>query len=84
MANLAYPILGDVKKIIARDYGVLREDLGFALRGTFIIDPASKIRWMQVNDLDQGRDIGEVIRVLDALQSGGLCPIGWKKGDKHL
>ena len=84
LANLKYPILADMTKSISRDYGVLLEDAGIALRGTFIIDPNGVLRWAQYNDLDTGRNIDEIIRVLDALQTGKLCPCDWKKGEATL
>jgi alkyl hydroperoxide reductase subunit AhpC len=84
LANLQYPLLSDLTKRISADYDVLNEEAGFALRGTFIIDPEQKVRWITVNDAPVGRNVDEVLRVLDALQSGNLTPCGWKKGDKTL
>lgn len=82
--NLKFPILGDVTKRVARDYGVLLEEAGIALRGTFIIDPTGRLRWQSVNDLDVGRSIDEVLRTLEALQTGGLCACGWQEGQANL
>jgi peroxiredoxin (alkyl hydroperoxide reductase subunit C) len=84
LAGLQYPILGDVTKSIARSYGVLLEEEGIALRGSFLIDPSGKLRWANVNDLGTGRSIEEILRVLDALQTDKLTGCGWKKGDKTL
>jgi len=84
LQGLRFPLIGDVTKRIARDYGVLLEDQGVALRGTFIVDPTGRIRWASVYDLDIGRNIEEVLRTLDALQSGGLCACGWHEGDENL
>lgn len=84
LANLKYPILSDMTRQLSRDYGVLLEDQGIALRGTFIIDPNGVLRWAQYNDLDAGRSIDEILRVLDALQTGKLCPCDWKKGQATL
>jgi peroxiredoxin (alkyl hydroperoxide reductase subunit C) len=84
LQGLRYALVGDITKAMARDYGVLVEDEGVALRGTFIIDPHGKIRWTSIYDLDIGRNVGEVLRVLDALQSGGLCPCGWQEGDENI
>lgn len=64
------PILADVSKKIARDYGVLIEsggDAGLALRGTFVIDPKQTLRIAHVNDLPIGRSVDEVLRVVEAL-----------------
>jgi alkyl hydroperoxide reductase subunit AhpC len=82
--NLRYPLIGDVKKEVARAYGVLFEEAGIALRGTFIIDPSGKLQWMSINSLDVGRNIDEVLRTLEALQTGGLCACGWKEGEENL
>ncbi len=84
LGNLKYPILGDVTKSIARGYGVLLEEQGIALRGSFLIDPTGTLRWASVNDLGTGRSIEEILRVLDALQTDKLTGCGWKKGEKTL
>jgi peroxiredoxin (alkyl hydroperoxide reductase subunit C) len=84
LANLKYPLLADITKGIARSYGVLLEDEGIALRGAFLIDPEGVLRWMEVNDLNVGRNIDEILRVLDALKTGGLCPCNWKPGEATL
>ena len=83
IGNIAYPLVADVNKTIARDYGVLL-DGGMALRGTFLIDKGGVIRHETVNDLDIGRSVEETLRVVDALQHteqhGEVCPAGWNKG----
>lgn len=84
LGELNIPLLSDMTKQVSADYGVLIEEQGIALRGTFIIDPEGILRHITVNDLPVGRDVKETIRVLHALQSGELCPIGWKKGDDTL
>ena len=84
LANLKYPILADVTKSIARSYGVLLEDQGIALRGSFLIDPNGVLRWANINDLGTGRSVDEILRVLDALQTDMLCPCNWKKGEQTL
>jgi len=78
-----YPLLSDITKKASQDYGVLL-DSGIALRGLFIIDPEQKIRYVLIQDLPVGRNVDEAMRVLQALKSGQLCPINWKKGEKHL
>jgi len=55
-----------------------------ALRATFIVDPDNVIRWASVNDLSVGRNVDEVLRVLDALQTDELCPCNWKQGEPTL
>jgi len=84
LGKLGYPLLSDLTKRISRDYGVLLEDAGISTRGTFIIDPDQKIQYMGIHNTDVGRDAGEILRVLQACQSGELCGAGWKKGDKFI
>jgi alkyl hydroperoxide reductase subunit AhpC len=57
---------------------------GIPLRATYIVDPQGVIRFVSVHDLDVGRNVDEVLRTLDALQTGELCPCNWKKGEKTL
>jgi peroxiredoxin 2/4 len=84
LGNLRYPLLADFNKEAARAYGVLDAETGVALRGLFIIDPKGVMQYQVVHNLDVGRSVEETIRVLEALQSGGLCPLGWKPGQKTL
>lgn len=84
LGKLNFPLASDITKSVSRDYGVLIEDEGIALRGLFIISPEGELQYQVVHHNNVGRSVEETLRVLEALQSGGLCPIGWKKGDKHL
>jgi alkyl hydroperoxide reductase subunit AhpC len=84
LGEVKYPLLADITREVSRQYGVLMEDKGFALRGTFIIDPEGKLRYAQMNDTGVGRSVSEVIRTLAALQTGELCPVEWKPGQKTL
>ena len=84
LGNLNYPLLSDITKEVSRKYGVLLEEKGIALRGTFIIDPDGKLRYQLIHDLGIGRSIEEILRVLRALQTGELCPVEWKPGKKTL
>ena len=84
LTKLKHPLLADITKRIAMDYGVLLPEKGIALRGTFIVDPKGNVRWASVNDTTVGRNVEEVLRVLDALQTEKLCPCDWKKGEKTL
>lgn len=84
LGNLGYPLLADLTKRIARDYGVLIEDRGIATRATFVIDPDQKIQYMGIHNTSVGRDAKEILRVLHGCQSGELCQAGWKKGDMHI
>jgi peroxiredoxin (alkyl hydroperoxide reductase subunit C) len=82
--RIPYLLLADPTKQIARDYNVLREDKGYALRGTFIIDPDGILQYMVVHNEDVGRSVDETKRVLEALQTGELCPCNWRKGEATL
>jgi peroxiredoxin 2/4 len=84
LGKLSFPLASDITKSVSQDYGVLIEDEGIALRGLFIINPEGELQYQVVHHNNVGRSVEETLRVLEALQSGGLCPIGWKKGDKHL
>jgi peroxiredoxin 2/4 len=84
VADLKYPLAADATKAVARDYGVLIEDRGIALRGLFIIDPEGVLRYKVVHDLNIGRSAEETLRVIQALQTGGLCQAEWKPGQKTL
>lgn len=85
LGALSYPILSDITHQIGKDYGILIEDKGITLRGAFLIDPEGVLRYQVVHDLSVGRNVGEILRVLSALQTGELCPATWKgKGDKTL
>jgi peroxiredoxin (alkyl hydroperoxide reductase subunit C) len=79
-----YPILADIHKSIARDYGTLNEEEGVALRGLFIIDREQVVQHVTINASAIGRNAEEVLRVLDALQHaethGEVCPANWTKG----
>jgi len=84
LKGLKHPMLADITKRISMDYGVLLPDKGVALRGSFLIDPDGVVRWANVNDLSVGRNVEEVLRVLDALQTDELCPCNWKKGEQTI
>ncbi|MHC4142433.1 MAG: redoxin domain-containing protein [Planctomycetota bacterium] len=77
------PLVADLAKQISRDYGVLSGD-AVALRGTFLIDRKGIVRHQVVNDLGLGRNVGDILRTLDALQhserSGHVCPANWEQG----
>ncbi len=68
----------------AADYGLLQPEAGVALRATYIIDPGGVVRYASANDLSVGRNVDEVLRVLDGLQTGELCACGWQKGEETL
>jgi alkyl hydroperoxide reductase subunit AhpC len=84
LKDLPYPMLADTKRELSTALGVLHAHDGVALRATFIVDPDGVIRFVNVNDLSVGRNVDEVLRVLDALQTGELCPCNWQKGGATL
>lgn len=84
VADLKYPLAADSTKNVSRDYGVLIENKGIALRGLFVIDPEGILRYKVVHDLNIGRSTEETLRVIQALQTGGLCQAEWKPGQKTL
>jgi alkyl hydroperoxide reductase subunit AhpC len=81
---LPFPMLSDIKRELSSALGILHREAGVPLRATFIVDPTGVIRWASVNDLDVGRNVDEVLRVLDALQTDELCPCNWTKGEATL
>jgi len=87
LGDIQFPMVADLDKKIARDYGVLLEE-GIALRGLFLIDKQGIVRHQVVNDLPLGRSVDEVLRMVDALQffetHGEVCPANWKKGEPTI
>lgn len=84
LKGLPIPMLADTRRELSAALGVLHKQEGVPLRATFIVDPEGTIRFASVNDLSVGRNVDEVLRVLDALQTDELCPCNWKKGEKTL
>jgi peroxiredoxin (alkyl hydroperoxide reductase subunit C) len=86
--GVRYPIVSDINKTISRDYDVLIPGDGVALRGTFLIDKTGKVRQQTINDLPLGRNVDEMLRLVEALQfteeHGEVCPANWKRGDKAM
>ena len=87
IGNVQYPLVSDIKKEIARAYGVLHED-SVALRGLFLIDKEGVVRHAVVNDLPLGRNVDEALRMLDALrfteEHGDVCPANWREGEDAM
>jgi len=81
---IRYPMASDMTKEVSRAYGILDEETGTAHRGLFIIDPEGILRYQVVTDMNVGRSVDETLRILQALQSGGLCPVNWTPGQKLL
>ena len=88
IGSINFPLVADLTKKIATDYGVLIEGAGVALRGSFLIDKSGNIRHYVINDLPLGRNVDESIRMVEALQfteeHGEVCPAGWNKGDDGM
>ncbi|MCR3755820.1 MAG: alkyl hydroperoxide reductase, AhpC component [Sodalis sp. Psp] len=88
IGQVQYPMVADVKHEIIKAYGVEHPDYGVALRGSFLIDKEGIIRHQVVNDLPLGRNINEIIRMVDALQfheeHGDVCPAQWERGQKGM
>lgn len=87
IGNVRYPLVADLNKEIARNYGVLFDE-SLALRGLFLIDTEGTVRHSLVNDLPLGRNIDEAIRMVDTLQftekHGEVCPANWNKGEEGM
>ena len=87
IGNIQYPLVADLNKQIARDYGVLFGE-SVALRGLFLIDKEGIVRSAVINDLPLGLSVHEAIRLVDALQfheeHGDVCPANWKKGEEAM
>jgi len=87
IGNIKYPLVADLNKTIANKYGVLLPD-GIALRGLFLIDKEGIVRHTVINDLPLGRNVGEALRMVDALQfhekHGDVCPANWKEGEDAM
>jgi peroxiredoxin (alkyl hydroperoxide reductase subunit C) len=84
LKDLPFPMLSDIKHELSKELGILHPTAGVAMRATFIVDPDNVIRFASVTDLDVGRNVDEVVRVLDALQTDELCPCNWHKGEPTL
>jgi lipoyl-dependent peroxiredoxin subunit C len=82
--NLPFPMLADIKRELSSSLGILDPAEGVAQRATFIVDPEGIIRFVMVTDLSVGRNVKEVLRVLDALQTDELCPCNWEKGQNTM
>jgi peroxiredoxin (alkyl hydroperoxide reductase subunit C) len=87
IGQVKYPLVADLNKQIARDYDVLLNE-SVALRGSFLIDADGTVRHAVVNDLPLGRNIDEMLRMIDAMlftnEFGEVCPAGWVKGDEGM
>ena len=83
LTGLPFPMLSDLRKDLSSELGILDEE-GVAMRATYIVDPQGIIRFASVTDMNVGRNVKEVLRVLDALQTDELCPCNWQPGEETL
>lgn len=84
LSGLPFPMLADIKRELSQQLGILDPSEGVAQRATYVVDPEGIIRFVMVTDLSVGRNVKEVLRVLDALQTDELCPCNWQKGQDTL
>jgi len=84
LKDLKFPLLADTSKSLGEELGILTKDEKVAYRVTYIVDPQGIVRWVNANDLSVGRNVKEVLRVLDALQTDELCPCNWEKGQATI
>jgi peroxiredoxin (alkyl hydroperoxide reductase subunit C) len=87
--KVKYPLVGDPTATLARNFDVLIEEEGLALRGTFVIDPEGKVKVCEIHDNGIGRDAKELLRKVKAAQyvashPGEVCPAKWQEGEKTL
>jgi peroxiredoxin (alkyl hydroperoxide reductase subunit C) len=80
LPEVKFPVIADMTKRMSRDFGVLLEEKGTALRASLIIDPDGFLRYMVVSDQNVGRSILDLLRVIEALQTNARCPADWKRG----
>ncbi|EJF06915.1 peroxiredoxin [Thiovulum sp. ES] len=88
IGQVQYPLVADLTKQIARDFDVLIEEAGVALRGSFLIDTDGTVRHAVINDLPLGRNIDEMLRMVDTMvftnEHGEVCAAGWEAGDEGM
>ncbi|GAA0344675.1 peroxiredoxin C [Morganella psychrotolerans] len=88
IGQVQYPMVADIKHDIMKAYGVEHPEAGVALRGSFLVDKNGVVRHQVINDLPLGRNVDEMIRMVDALQfheeHGEVCPAQWEKGQEGM
>lgn len=84
LRDLRFPMIADTSKSLAESLGILEPTEKVAYRATFIVDPDGIVQWVSVNGLNVGRNVQEVIRTLDALQTDELCPCNWERGQDTI
>lgn len=84
LRGLKFPMIADTSKSLAEDLGILEPNEKIAYRVTYVIDPDGIVRHVSAYDLSVGRNVSEVLRVIDALQTDELCPCNWEKGENTI
>jgi peroxiredoxin (alkyl hydroperoxide reductase subunit C) len=84
LKNLPFPIMSDIRRELSQALGIVDPNDGVAQRATFIVDPTNVVRFAMMTDMSVGRNVKEVLRVLDALQTDELCPCEWQAGEKTI
>lgn len=88
IGNVKYHMVADIDHAIVKSFGIEHPEVGVALRGTFLIDQGGVVKHQVVNDLPLGRNMDEIVRMVEALQfhenHGEVCPAGWNKGDQGM
>jgi peroxiredoxin (alkyl hydroperoxide reductase subunit C) len=84
LGGVSFPLLSDPAREACRAYEVLDEGDGRPWRATFLITPARRVAWLMVSPMNVGRSVEETLRVLQALQTGRLCPAEWRPGEATL
>ena len=82
--EITHPVVADTNHEFSTAFGVLKSDAGIAYRATIVVDDQGIVRSVAVNDLSVGRSPKEILRTVQAFQSGGLCGADWSKGDTHV
>ncbi len=84
LSGIGFPMLADNKRELSETLGILHPVAKIPLRATYIVDTEGIVRWLGLNDIEVGRNVTEVLRILDALQTGELCPVNWQRGQKTI
>lgn len=86
--GISYPLLSDITKSISREYGILNEEKGVALRASFFLDKNNIVQHASINNLSLGRNVKELLRIVNALlyveKHGEVCPADWHAGKKGM
>lgn len=84
LKDLPFPMAADIKRELSHALGIIDPKEGVSQRATYLVDPDGIIRFIMITDLSVGRNVKEVLRILDALETGELCPVNWQKGEQTI